>query len=43
MKTNLNQDFDICEFKAIDNKLEVTCKYKKWRKNNFYIIRSKQN
>ena len=37
MKTNLNQDFDICEFKAIDNKLEVTCKYKNGERITFIL------
>ena len=37
MKTNLNQDFDICEFRAIDNKLEVTCKYKNGERITFIL------
>jgi len=37
MQSNLNQDFDICEFKAIDNKLEVTCNYKNGEKVTFIL------
>lgn len=37
MQSNLNQDFDICDFKAIDNKLEVTCNYKNGEKITFIL------
>ena len=37
MQSNLNQDFDICEFKAIDNKLEVICNYKNGERITFIL------
>lgn len=37
MKSNLEQDFDICDFKAIENKLEVSCSYKNGEKITFIL------